>query len=71
MSEHYPRSTESVTLWCNHCGKPTQHKVSEGIAGRCMEHEAPEFSKKQLRERERREKEKQNPGFDFGEGKNG
>lgn len=67
--EHYTRSTESVTKWCNRCARDTQHAVSAGRVGRCMEHDAPEFTKKQLRERERRETEKQNPGFNFGEPK--
>jgi hypothetical protein len=59
--EHYPRGTESVTLWCNICGRPTQHRVDDVRAGRCMEHEAPAESKKQIAARQRREKEARNP----------
>jgi len=35
VSEHYTRNTESVTRWCNRCGRPTQHLVSAGRVGRC------------------------------------
>lgn len=40
MTEHYTKNTESVTHWCNRCGRPTDHKVSAGRLGRCMEHES-------------------------------
>lgn len=53
MAEHYTANTESVTRWCNQCNRPTQHGVSGGRIGRCLEHDAPQFSKKQLSRRER------------------
>lgn len=59
--EHYTRNTESVTRWCNHCGRNTQHSVSAGRVGRCMEHDAPEFSNAQLRRREKQTREHRQP----------
>lgn len=53
MSEHYPRTTESVTKWCNHCWAYTRHAVSDGRVGRCEEHDAPHLSKKQQKDLER------------------
>jgi len=61
VGEHYPRSTESVLAWCNTCGRATRHAVSAGRRGRCLEHEAPQESKKQQRARQKREREAQNP----------
>lgn len=67
MSEHYTRNTESVTLWCNACNRPTQHQVSGGRVERCMEHETATetggWSKKQIEARERRERERRQPGL--------
>ena len=40
MSEHYTKNTESVTHWCNRCGRMTDHRVSAGRLGLCMEHES-------------------------------
>ena len=65
MSEHYTRNTESVTKHCNRCGRPTQHRVSDGRIGRCMEHEAPKLSKAQEKRRAKAEKEARNPLLDF------
>lgn len=53
--EHYPRGTISVTLWCNTCQRHTQHRVDDVRAGRCMEHEAPAESRKQIAARKKRE----------------
>lgn len=39
----------------------TQHSVSDGRLGRCMEHDAPKFSKAQIRRRELQERERQAP----------
>ncbi len=63
MAEHYTSNTESVTRWCNHCGKPTQHSVSGGRVGRCMEHDAPALSKAQEKRREKRERQTPEPGL--------
>ena len=52
--EHYPRGTISVTLWCNTCQRYTQHRVDDVRACRCMEHEAPHESKKQIAARKKR-----------------
>lgn len=59
--EHYTTNTESVTKWCNACNRPTQHSVSGGRVGRCMEHQASGESKKQKAAREKREKDARNP----------
>lgn len=61
MAEHYTRNTESVTEWCNRCWKYTQHSVSGGRIGRCMEHDAPLLSRRQKVARALREYEAQNP----------
>jgi hypothetical protein len=64
MTEHYTRNTESVTKWCNRCGKRTQHQVSDGRVGRCMEHTVggPDgLSVKQRQAKAKRERERQNP----------
>ncbi len=61
MSQHYTANTESETKWCNKCHRMTQHMVSAGRIGRCMEHEAPHETKKQKRNRERLERERRNP----------
>jgi len=51
MTEHYPKSTESVTKWCNRCSRPTQHAVSNGRVGRCMEIHPESEATKRRRER--------------------
>jgi hypothetical protein len=61
MAHHFTENTESVTQWCNACGRNTTHGVSGGRAGRCMEHDAPKLSKKQAANRERLAREQQNP----------
>ncbi len=48
MPEHYTRNTLEATKWCNRCGRPTQHAVSGGRIGRCLEHEAPQYTHAQL-----------------------
>lgn len=54
MTEHYTRNTESVTKWCNKCGRPTQFAVSCGRVGRCTEHEPPAETAKERKRREKR-----------------
>lgn len=61
MTEHYTRNTESVTRHCNHCNRQTQHTVSDGRVGRCLEHNAEGLSQSQIANRERIERAKQNP----------
>jgi hypothetical protein len=61
MSWHYTKNTESVTQWCNTCGRPTQHAVSAGRLGGCTEHPAPAETKAQQKRREEREHEAKNP----------
>jgi len=61
MPEHFTKNTLECTAWCEHCGRMTQHAVSNGRRGRCLEHEAAQFSKKQLARRERLSKQDQNP----------
>jgi hypothetical protein len=53
MTEHYTANTEAVSKWCNKCDRYTQHTVSAGRVGRCLEHDAPKYSKKQLRQAEK------------------
>ena len=33
--EHYTRNTVSCTVWCNKCGKSTEHRVDDGRRGPC------------------------------------
>ncbi len=61
MSEHYTRNTESMTKFCPTCGRLTQHAVHDARVGRCLEHQAPEFSKAQLKRREQRQEAEKNP----------
>ena len=63
MSHHYTRGTESVTRWCHACGRPTQHAVSTGRPGRCLEHDPPELTQEQKRRREREASRRQNPSL--------
>ena len=65
MPEHYTKSTLEATSFCQTCGRRTQHAVSCGRIGRCLEHEPSQYSKKQLADRARRAKrDKQMPLFD-------
>lgn len=61
MTEHYTLNTESVTAWCNKCCNLTQHIVSGGRRGRCMECGPVGESKKQKEKREKQEKEAREP----------
>lgn len=63
MSHHYTRNTESDTKWCNICGRLTQHFVSGGRIGRCMEHESKAESKRQEKARKKRESDARNPSL--------
>ena len=64
VSHHYTKNTESVTAWCNKCGRTTQHAVSCGRVGRCTEHEAPKETRAERERRERREREAQKAAAD-------
>jgi len=61
MPEHYTKNTLECTAWCETCGRQTKHAVSDGRRGRCLEHESPQYSKKQLARRERLARENRNP----------
>ena len=37
MTQHYPRSTVSVSHFCKKCQKYTQHKVDDARLGVCLE----------------------------------
>jgi hypothetical protein len=34
--QHYTKSTVSVSVWCNTCGKETMHRVDAGRRGPCL-----------------------------------
>jgi hypothetical protein len=36
MSEHYPKNTISAAVWCNKCGKETEHRIDDGRRGPCL-----------------------------------
>ncbi len=61
MPEHYTTRTESVTAWCNKCQRHTVHQVSGHRIGSCTEHQAPRFTKAQLKRRAEIERQIQNP----------
>lgn len=61
MTPHYTSNTEGDYVWCNTCGRKTLHSVTSNRLGRCTEHDAPKFSKKQIEQREHREQEQENP----------
>lgn len=63
MTEHFTRNTESFTSWCKTCGRLTQHAVSYGRLGRCLEHESQKYSKAQLKRREQVEHDAKNPSL--------
>lgn len=65
MTEHFTRNTlDGVLKNCNTCGRLTKHHVSDGKIGSCMEHNAPQESKRQIAARKKRErKEKQGSLF--------
>lgn len=65
MSEHFTRTTESVTRWCNKCGRPTQFAVSNGRLGRCIEHEAGPESETKKSARRAAEARGRQKGFGF------
>lgn len=65
MTEHYTTNTESVTRWCGTCSRPTQHSVTAGRVGRCMEHESPQLTRAQQKRAE--EKSRPKSGDLFGE----
>src|SRR5258708_33272914 len=37
MPEHYTKNTLECTVWCNHCGRTTQHRVDSGRRGPYLE----------------------------------
>lgn len=37
MTEHYTKSTVSASHWCSKCSKFTQHRVSHGRIGPCLD----------------------------------
>jgi hypothetical protein len=61
MPHHYTKDTTSAPAWCNHCWRNTQHSVSDGRLGRCMEHAAPYLSKAQEAKLKKQQKERINP----------
>lgn len=64
MSHHYTANTESVTQWCNKCQRATQHRVSAGRVGHCLEHNHHrKLTKKQEERQERLIREAQNPSL--------
>jgi hypothetical protein len=38
MAHHSTKNTVSRAKWCNKCGRQTQHAVSDGRVGHCLEH---------------------------------
>jgi len=63
MPEHYTRDTLECTAWCNKCRRMTQHRVDGVRRGPCLEHEAPQFSQKQLARQKKQERERQQPAL--------
>jgi hypothetical protein len=63
MSEHYTKNTLEVTAYCRKCQRNTQHRVDGGRLGPCLEHDAPQFTKKQEAQRRQSEKERRQPNL--------
>jgi ribosomal protein L44E len=61
MPEHYTKATLGVTRWCNQCQRHTAHRVREGRAAECTEHERPNLTKKQIEQRAREAKRARQP----------
>lgn len=61
MPEHYPRTTTSVSAWCNTCGRRTMHRVDDRRLGSCLEHGREGMSKAQQKRREALEQAAQQP----------
>ena len=61
MGEHYTSDTEEVLMYCPTCGRNTTHAVMAGRLAYCSEHGLPRYSKKQLADLARREREETNP----------
>lgn len=57
MTQHYTRSTSAVLVYCPTCNRKTMHRVDDRRIGPCLEHGARELTRKQEREKERREEE--------------
>jgi hypothetical protein len=34
--EHHSKNTVEATYWCRKCGKPTLHRVDDGLRGPCL-----------------------------------
>lgn len=65
MSEHFTRNTESVTRWCNKCGRVTEFAVSAGRLGRCTEHDVAPESEAKKGARRAAEARRRQKGFEF------
>jgi hypothetical protein len=63
VAEHYTSNTIECTAWCEHCRRNTRHAVSANRRGRCLEHDAPKYSKKQLARRAKLAKQGQQPSL--------
>jgi hypothetical protein len=61
LPHHYTKDVTEAPFWCNRCGRETQHRVFDGRLAHCLEHSAQEFTKAQLKKREKQEKEKREP----------
>ena len=70
MGEHYPKSAvgEKVPKWCGQCMRITEHIIVQhsehaGRLGHCVDPQHPQkgMSKTQLKNEERREKQKREP----------
>jgi len=53
MGHHFTKATDRTVAWCSTCGRQTDHAVSGGRLGHCLEHQAQELTKGQQRRRER------------------
>ncbi len=41
MPEHFTKNTLTATVWCNKCGRNTDHRIDDGRRGPCLEHSVP------------------------------
>jgi ribosomal protein L44E len=63
MAEHYTKNTLECTAYCPKCNRFTQHRVTGGRKGPCIDpdHRVQEMTKAQRAARQKADQEKQNP----------
>jgi len=61
MSFHYTKDTTSAPSWCGRCDRVTEHFVSDGRLGHCLEHISQKHTKAQLKAIKKKKEDEDNP----------